>query len=83
MAALIEPRLEPGLCIGKISVAHADLLKAEFSAPAQDVALKCDQVIACVCRWLWQFKFLVCAQYNRRYEFRADRRLLRRQCARV
>ena len=68
MAALIEPGLEPGLCNGKINVADANLLKAEFSAPAQDVALKRGQVIACVCRWLWQFKFLVCAQYNRRYD---------------
>jgi hypothetical protein len=45
MAALIEPRLESGLCSGKINVADADLLKAEFSAPAHDVALERRQVI--------------------------------------
>ena len=50
MAALVKPRLEPGLCIGKIDVADADLLKTEFFAPAQDFTLERRQVIG----WLFR-----------------------------
>lgn len=51
MAAFIEPLIEPGFRFGKIDIADAELLEAEFFPPTQYVALKRCEVVCCLSRW--------------------------------
>ena len=61
--------LETQLRCAQIDIADTQLLKSQLLAPASDIGFQRGQVLRRMIKWLWQYMFLVAAQYNRRHVY--------------